>query len=356
MLVIGASSGYGLAARITAAFGWGAATLGVFREKPARRRKTATAGWYNAAAFQREAAGLAAPQPSLNADAFADGTRARTIEFIRDELGGPVDLVIYSLAAPARTLPDSGETVQAVIKPVGETFYGHTIDTDADALVPLSLAPATDAEIDATVKVMGGEDWRLWLEALDGAGVLADDARSVAFSYLGPELTWPIYRDGSIGRAKADLEETARAMSAAAGRADFARVAVLKSIVTQASAAIPSIPLYLSVVGRVLQDRGLDEDALDQQLRLFAEHLYPAGQPLASDEAGRLRLDERELAPEVQAAAEALWARLDGDNFAKLADYAGYKRAFLGLYGFGREDVDYGADVDAVVAFEPYTV
>ncbi len=356
VLVVGASTGYGLAARVTAAFGFGAATLGVFLEKPARARKTASAGWYNAAAFEAEArrAGLAGV--SLNADAFAHATRARAIELIRTQLGGPVDLVVYSLAAPQRKLPDSGEVVRTVLRPVGETFHGTTIDTDKDRLAPVSVEPATDRDIDDTVAVMGGADWTLWIDALREADLLADGARSVAFSYLGPELTWPIYRHGTIGRAKADLEAAARAMGERAGRPDFARVAILKSIVTQASAAIPVIPLYLSVVARVMRERGLDEDAIGQQERLFRDFLYPAGGAAALDAEGRLRLDERELSAGVQEACMALWPRIDDDNLFDLTDYAGYKRRFLNLFGFGRGDVDYAADIDPVVPFRPATV
>ncbi|MDN5869336.1 MAG: trans-2-enoyl-CoA reductase family protein [Nitrococcus sp.] len=354
VLVVGASSGYGLAARITAAFGFGAATLGVFKEKPAKKRKTASAGWYHAAAFQRMADEAGLTSFSLNADAFADATRERAMELIRNQLGGSVDLVIHSLAAPMRTLPATGETLHTVLKPIGKAFHGTTIDTDTDRLEQVSVEPANRQEIDDTVRVMGGEDWQLWIEALAGAGLLADAARTLAFSYLGPELTSPIYRHGTIGRAKAHLEQTARNLSRRCGRDDFARVAVLKSIVTQASAAIPVIPLYLSVVRRVLCERGLEEGAIDQQNRLFRDFLHPEREPAPPvDEAGRVRLDERELSDEVQAACRAIWPRIDNDNLAKLTDYAGYKRTFLNLYGFARDDVDYSVDVDPVVDFEP---
>lgn len=344
-LVIGASTGYGLAARIALAFGFGTATLGVFREKPARRGKTASAGWYHAAAFQREAAAAGLRALSVNADAFADATRERVARLIREQLGGPVDLVIHSLAAGARTLPGSGETLHTVLKPIGRTFRARTIDTDTDRLHELALEPATDREIADTVRVMGGEDWQLWIEALDAAGALAPDARTLAFSYLGPELTRPIYRDGTIGRAKAHLERTAQALAAARGDADFARVAVLKSIVTQASAALPGLPPYLAIVRRVLAQRGLDESAIEQQNRLLRSCLYPLeGTPRTPDAAGRWRLDDHELDAGVQADCAALWSRVTTANLFELTDYAGYKRAFLRLWGFGREDVDYAAE------------
>ncbi len=353
VLVVGASTGYGLAARIAAAFGFGAATLGVFLEKPAKGRKTASAGWYNAAAFEREAREAGLTSVSLNADAFAHATRRRVIELIASQLGGPVDLVVYSLAAPLRRLPDSGEVVRSALRPIGETFESMTIDTDNDRLTRVSVEPASGKEIDDTVAVMGADDWTLWIDALRDAGALSDDARTVAFSYLGPELTWPIYRHGTIGRAKLHLEQGARVMSERAGRPDFARVAILKSIVTQASAAIPVIPLYLSVVGRVLKDRGLDEDAIGQQDRMFREFLYPPDGAEVTDAEGRLRLDERELADDVQQTCKRLWSRLNDDNLLDVTDYAGYKHQFLRLFGFDRDDIDYAADIDPVVAFQP---
>ncbi|HEX7342001.1 MAG TPA: enoyl-ACP reductase FabV [Rhodanobacteraceae bacterium] len=358
VLVIGASSGYGLAARITAAFGFGAATLGVFREKPDTARKPGSAGFYHAAAFEQQASAAGLVNVSLNADAFADATKARAIELVRDDLGGPIDLVIYSLAAPMRTLPDSGITVHTAIKPIGAAFHGTTIDTDANKLVAISVEAASDQEIADTVSVMGGDDWRRWIDALAAADLLAPDARTVAFSYLGPALTWPIYRAGTIGRAKAHLEQTVRTLDQSLARTGFARVAILKSIVTQASAAIPVIPLYLSVVRRVLREQGLEETAIDQQNRLFHDFLYPpAGRVPTLDEAGRLRLDERELSAPVQDACRALWPQLTDANLDTLTDYAGYKRAFLRLYGFARDDIDYGIDSDTqvVTAFHGVT-
>src|SRR6185503_6304811 len=243
VLIIGASTGYGLAARITAAFGFGAATLGVFFEKPGKAAKTATAGWYNSAAFDRAAKEAGLTSLSINGDAFSAATRERALTLIRDGLGGPVDLVIYSLASPARKLPD-GSVVHTALKPIGAAYAGRTIDTDKDRLAEVAVEPANQDEIDATVKVMGGEDWALWIDALAGAHLLATGARTLAFSYVGPEVTWPIYWHGTIGRAKQHLEETATDLRARHPGLD-ARVAILKSIVTQASAAIPVIPLYV---------------------------------------------------------------------------------------------------------------
>ena len=353
VLVIGASSGYGLAARIAAAFGFGAATLGVFREKPGRARKPGSAGWYHAAALQDALREAGLRGASLQGDAFAHATKTQAMDLIRRELGGPVDLVIHSLAAPARTLPDSGDTVRTVLKPIGAAFRGTTIDTDADRLAAVTVEPADAREVADTVAVMGGDDWRLWIEALADADLLAPGARTLAFSYLGPELTWPIYRDGTIGRAKADLEATAATLDRHVGRDGFARVAVLKSIVTQASAAIPVIPLYLSVVRRVLREKGLQEDAIDQQNRLFRDYLYRAdGRAPDLDGEGRLRLDDRELSAPVQDACMALWPRITDANLATLTDYPGYKQAFLQVYGFARDDVDYTADVDPIADFD----
>ena len=341
VLVIGASTGYGLAARITAAFGFGADTLGVFFEKPPKENKTGTAGWYNSAAFHALAREAGLKAVSINGDAFSHAARTRAIECIRRDLGGPVDLVIYSLASPARRLPDSGEVVHTALKPIGATYTGKTIDTDKDLLTEVSVAPATDEEIDGTVRVMGGEDWELWMEALSQAGCLAPGARTLALSYLGPEVTWPIYWHGTIGRAKQHLEDTARRLRSGDVNA---HVAVMKSIVTQASAAIPVIPLYVSLVFRVMKQQGLHEGAIEQMNRLFREELYRQdGRAAATDEDGRLRLDDRELSAAVQEACKQLWPQVQGDNFQTLSDYAGYKRDFLKLFGFTREDVDYAS-------------
>lgn len=354
VLVIGASTGYGLAARIAAAFGYGAATLGVFFEKPAKGPKTASAGWYNSAAFHKLAAEAGLKAVSLNGDAFSDAARARAVEAIRNDLGGPVDLVIYSLAAPARRLPENGGLVHTALKPIGGTYSGKTIDTERDALVDVRVEPATEQEIADTVRVMGGEDWSLWIEALGAAGCLAPGAKTVALTYIGPEATWPIYWHGTIGRAKQHLEATAeRLRERHASRGLSAQVAVMKSVVTQASAAIPVIPLYISLVFRIMQQQGLQEEPVDQMNRLFRERLYRADAAAAATDAeGRLRLDDRELDAEVQRACTELWARVTSENLFEVTDYAGYKRRFLQLFGFARPDVDYEVDVDAGTGFD----
>ncbi|MDN5937856.1 MAG: trans-2-enoyl-CoA reductase family protein [Salinisphaera sp.] len=346
-LIIGASSGYGLAARVTAAFGFGAATVGVFSEKPARRSRTASAGWYNTAAFDGCARAAGLQSLSINGDAFSAAARDRTIDLLQRELPGPVDLVIYSMAAASRRLPDSGEMRYTAVKPIGAEFTEKTIDTDNDCIVDVHVGPATDTEIQHTIQVMGGEDWSLWMHALAQAGVLADGAKTIALSYIGPHVTWPIYANGTIGRAKQHLQATATAMQREfSHRGLDARVAIMKSVVTQASAAIPSIPLYLSLIYQVMKDKGLHESAVEQQNRLFRDFLYREDNgPAAVDDQGRLRLDERELRADVQQACEALWAQVNDAELSSLTDYAGYKQDFLQLFGFGRADVDYAADV-----------
>lgn len=348
-LIIGASTGYGLAARLVAAFGCGAATLGVFQEKPAKAARTATAGWYNAAAFDRAAGAAGLQSLNINGDAFASATRASAVEMIRTQMDGPIDLIVYSLAAPARRLAD-GTLIHTALKPIGAAFSSTTIDTDRDRLVPLTVAPADAAEIRNTTTVMGGEGWTLWIDALAEAGLLAPGAKTVAFSYVGPELTWPIYRHGTIGRAKADLEATAAQLRA---RGIDARVAIMKFIVSQASAAIPVIPLYASLVLRVMRETGIDENAIEQQQRLFADFLYRNdGRPATADADGHWRLDDRELRADVQRTCAALWEQVNDDNLRAITDYNRYKREFLRLFGFARDDVDYTADVAPVVDFD----
>ncbi|HEY0198225.1 MAG TPA: enoyl-ACP reductase FabV [Rhodanobacter sp.] len=354
VLVIGASTGYGLAARITAAFGYGAATLGVFFEKPGTETKPGTAGWYNSAAFDRQAKQAGLYSKSINGDAFSNEARERVIDIIRNEMGGQVDLVIYSLASPVRRLPDTGEVVRSALKTIGDTYTATSVDTNKDTVVEVSVEPATEKEIDDTVTVMGGEDWALWIDALSDAGVLAEKARTVAFSYIGTEITWPIYWHGALGRAKQHLDRTAgelRERHKAIGLA--ANVAVMKTVVTQASAAIPVIPLYVSLVFRVMKEKGLHEGTIEQTNRLFREHLYRAdGQPPATDDEGRLRLDDWELREDVQQRCKELWPQVNTANLFELTDYAGYKHSFLQLFGFDRPDVDYTADVATDVTFD----
>ncbi|WP_298848340.1 enoyl-ACP reductase FabV [uncultured Salinicola sp.] len=351
VLVIGASSGYGLAARITAAFGYGADTLGVFFEKPATESKPGTAGWYNSAAFDKFAKAEGLYSKSINGDAFSHAVRDKAIELIREDMG-QVDLVVYSLASPVRKLPDSGELKRSSLKPIGETYTATAIDTNKDTITEASVEPATEQEVADTIEVMGGQDWELWMDALDKAGVLAPGARSVAFSYIGTDITWPIYWHGALGKAKEDLDRAAGEIDArlkASGGS--ANVAVLKSVVTQASAAIPVMPLYISMVYKVMKEQGVHEGTIDQLNRLFGERLYAEGEPEV-DEAGRLRLDDWELRDDIQQACKDLWPQVTSDNLFALTDYAGYKHEFLKLFGFERDDVDYEADVDPKVEFD----
>ncbi|WP_327439687.1 enoyl-ACP reductase FabV [Pseudomonas donghuensis] len=351
VLVIGASSGYGLAARITAAFGFKADTLGVFFEKPGTETKAGTAGWYNAAAFDKFAKAEGLYSKSINGDAFSDEARAKVIELIKNEMGGQVDLVVYSLASPVRKLPQTGELVRSALKPIGQPYKSTAIDTNKDTIIEASIEPASEQEIADTVTVMGGQDWQLWIDALDAAGVLAPQARTVAFSYIGTEITWPIYWHGALGKAKMDLDETAKRLEQKVSGG--ANVAVLKSVVTQASSAIPVMPLYLSMVFKIMKEKNVHEGTQDQLDRLFRDRLYRAdGAPAALDEEGRLRLDDWELRDDVQDACKALWPQVTTENLFEITDYAGYKKQFLNLFGFERQDVDYDADVATDVRFD----
>lgn len=346
VLVIGSSTGYGLASRITAAFGCGAQTLGIFFEKEPTEKKTATAGWYNSAAFHAAADDAGLYAKSINGDAFSDEIKAKTIETIRADLG-QVDMVVYSLASPRRTDPTDGQSYTSVLKPIGKTYTAKTLDTSKEEIHEMTLEPASDEEIAATVKVMGGEDWQRWLQQLDAAGVLADGCQTVAYSYIGEKLTWPIYGKATIGKAKEDLDRAAAEIrEAGKAKGIQARVAVLKALVTQASSAIPIMPLYISLLYKVMKEQGTHEECIEQIHGLF-EQLYVA-EPILDDEQ-RLRVDGKELAPEVQDAVAALWETITTDQIDDKTDYAGYQRSFLHLFGFGYDNVDYDADVSPVV-------
>ncbi|WP_116472596.1 enoyl-ACP reductase FabV [Zobellella maritima] len=351
VLVIGASTGYGLASRINAAFGSGAATIGVFFEKPGTEKKPGSAGWYNAAAFDKAAKEEGLYAKSINGDAFSNACREQVIELIKQDLG-QIDLVVYSLASPVRKMPDSGEVVRSALKPIGEPYKSTALDTNKDVLVEAVVEPANEQEIADTIKVMGGQDWELWMNALADAGVLADGARSVAYSYIGTDLTWPIYWHGTLGKAKEDLDRAARAIDAKLkAKGGSANVAVLKSVVTQASAAIPVMPLYISMAFKVMKEQGIHEGCIEQIQRLFAERLY-SGEATPLDENHRIRLDDWELRDEVQNACREIWAQVKDDNIYQLTDYQGYKEEFLRLFGFGLTGVDYDADVNPEVSFE----
>ncbi|MAA84394.1 MAG: enoyl-[acyl-carrier-protein] reductase FabV [Halieaceae bacterium] len=346
VLVLGASTGYGLASRITAAFGSSAATIGVFFEKPGTERKPGTAGWYNSAAFHQMAdeAGLYAK--SLNGDAFSDDMKAKVIDLIKADLG-QVDLVVYSLAAPRRTHPKTGEVFNSTLKPIGQPTTQKGVNTDKEAIQDFHLEAATQEEIDHTVAVMGGEDWEMWIDALAEADVLAEGAKTTAYTYIGEKMTWDIYWHGTIGAAKQDLDRRVVGLrEQLAPLGGDARVSVLKAVVTQASAAIPAMPIYLAILFKVMKARGVHEGCIEQINRLFRERLYGDGE---LDEAGRLRVDQLELDPAVQAEVADIWDQISTDNLRSLADFEGYRQEFLQLFGFGVAGVDYDADVNPEV-------
>ncbi|ETN92426.1 putative reductase [Gammaproteobacteria bacterium MOLA455] len=343
VLVIGSSTGYGLAARIAAAFGSGASTLGIFFEKPGTETKPGTAGWYNSAAFHKYAEQDGLYAKSINGDAFSDEIKAKTIETIKQDLG-QIDLVIYSLAAPRRQHPKTGEIFNSTLKPVGKDITMRGINTDKETIQEFSLTAANEQEISDTVAVMGGEDWQMWIDALDDAGVLAEGAKTTAFTYIGEKMTWDLYWDGTIGQAKKDLDKRVLSIrDKLAAKAGDARVSVLKAVVTQASSAIPIMPLYLAMLFREMKRDGSHEGCIEQLYRLYTECLYSPDP--RTDEEGRLRCDELELRPEIQAAVADAWAKISTENLAQLTDFAGYKEEFLALFGFGLDGVDYQADV-----------
>ncbi|MAA86407.1 MAG: enoyl-[acyl-carrier-protein] reductase FabV [Haliea sp.] len=347
VLVIGASTGYGLASRITAAFGAGAATLGIFFEKEGTESKPGTAGWYNSAAFHSaaEAEGLYAK--SINGDAFSDEVKQKAIATIREDMG-QVDLVVYSLASPRRQHPVTGVVHNSTLKPIGKPTVQKGVNTDKQEVQDFHLEPATQEEIDNTVAVMGGEDWQMWMEALDAAGVLAAGAKTTAYTYIGEKMTWDIYWHGTIGAAKQDLDRRVEGIrERLSAHGGDARVSVLKAVVTQASAAIPAMPIYLAILFKVMKARGIHEGCIEQVDGLFRNALYNPSPAL--DEMGRLRADGKELDPAVQSEVAALWQKIDTDNLHELSDFQGYRREFLQLFGFEVDGVDYDADVNPLV-------
>jgi len=348
VLVIGSSTGYGLAARITAAFGGGASTLGIFFEKPGTETKPGTAGWYNSAAFHKFAEEDGLYAKSLNGDAFSDDVKQRTIDTIKADLG-QVDLVIYSLAAPRRQHPKTGEVFNSTLKPVGKNITMRGINTDKESIQEFSLDAANDQEIADTVAVMGGEDWQMWMDALDQAGVLAEGAKTTAFTYIGEKITWDLYWDGTIGQAKKDLDTKVLAIrDKLAATGGDARVSVLKAVVTQASSAIPIMPLYLAMLFKEMKLDGSHEGCIEQLYRLFTECLY-SDSP-RTDEEGRLRVDELEMRADIQNKVADAWANISTENLHQLTDFVGYKQEFLKLFGFEVDGVDYQADVNPDVA------
>ncbi|QZE12953.1 trans-2-enoyl-CoA reductase family protein [Halosquirtibacter laminarini] len=346
VLVIGSSTGFGLASRITSAFGSNAATLGVCFEKPGTEGKPGTAGWYNSAAFEKFATEEGLYAKTINGDAFSNEVKQEAIEAIKKDLG-QVDLVIYSLASPRRTNPVDGKTYRSVLKPINGVYSNKTVDFHTGKVSEVSIQPVKDEEeIENTVKVMGGEDWKMWIEAMRDAGVLADGAKTVAYSYIGPEITFPIYRNGTIGKAKDHLEATAHEltdyMSSFNGEA---YVSVNKALVTQASAAIPVIPLYISLLFKVMKEEGIHEGCIEQIQRLYSERLYTGGE-VPVDDKGLIRVDDWEMREDIQEKVSKLWDIAGSDNLSEIGDLEGYKHEFMSLFGFDIEGVDYAADVD----------
>lgn len=350
VLVIGSSTGYGLSARIAAAFGSDAATIGVFFEKPATEKKTASAGWYNSAAFDKAAKSAGLYSKSFNGDAFSHEMKAKVVETIKKDLG-EIDLVVYSLASPVRKLPDSGELVRSVLKPIGEIYRSKAVDTNKNIMVDVEIDVANEEEIANTITVMGGEDWELWMKALRDADVLAEGVKTVAFGYIGTEITWPIYWHGTLGKAKEDVDRAAGAITdSLADINGQANVAVLKSVVTQASAAIPVMPIYIATSFKVMKELGLHEGCIEQLNRLYRTQLFN-GQP-ELDDMNRYRMDDLELRDEVQEECLKIIPAVNDENLFELTDFQIYKDEFLKLFGFGLAGVDYEADIDQIVNFD----
>lgn len=346
VLVIGASTGYGLASRIAAAFGAGANTLGIFFERPSEQDRPATPGWYNSIAFTDAARAAGLKALNLNGDAFSDDIKRQAIDLIRRELG-PIDLIVYSLASPRRTHPRTGVVHKSVLKPVGQSYTNKTVDTDKGIVSEVTIDPANDAEIADTTAVMGGEDWEMWIEALLAEGLVAPGATSMAYSYIGPEVTWAIYKNGTIGLAKNDLERAARKIDASLKAHGYGRafISVNKALVTQASSAIPVVPLYISILYKLMKAKGTHEGCIEQIQRLFSTQLY-GGQGLQFDDQGRVRIDDWEMRPEIQAEVAQIWPQVTTETLAALTDIAGYRSEFLKLFGFGIPGINYDADVE----------
>ena len=348
VLVIGASTGFGLASRITAAFGSDAATIGVFFEKPPLEGKPGSPGWYNSAAFEKEAhkAGLYAK--SVNGDAFSNEIKKQTLDLIKADLG-QVDLVIYSLASPVRLHPVTGVLHRSVLKPIGVTYTNKTVDFHTGVVTDISIAPCQDDDIANTVAVMGGEDWAMWMDALKEKNLLAPGVKTVAYSYIGPSLTEAVYRKGTIGRAKDHLEATAFSISDSLKSIDGqAFVSVNKALVTQASSAIPVIPLYISLLYKIMKEEGIHEGCIEQIQRLYYERLY-TGSTIPTDEKGRIRVDDWEMRDDIQEKVATLWKQATTESLTEIGDLEGYKKDFLNLFGFDFEGVDYKADADEMV-------
>ena len=348
VLVIGASTGYGLASRITAAFGGGAKTLGIFFEKEGSERKTGSAGWYNTAAFQTAAEEAGLWSKNINGDAFSNEIKQKAIDTIKADLG-KIDLVIYSLASPRRTDPNTGETYSSTLKPIGSDITTKNLNTSKRVIDEVTVEAASQEDIDNTIKVMGGEDWEMWIDALKEADVLADNFKTTAYTYIGKELTWPIYGHATIGKAKEDLDRATQAIKESTkGLNGEAYVSSLNAVVTQASSAIPIMPLYISALFKVMKADGTYEGTIERIHSLFTENLY--GETPRFDEGGHLFQNYKELEDDVQARVQHVWDTVDTDTIDELTDYVGYHNEFLRLFGFGIDSVDYEQDVNPDVA------
>ena len=351
VLVIGASTGFGLASRISSAFGSEAATIGVFFEKEPQPEKTASPGWYNTAAFSKIAHAEGLYAKNINGDAFSNEIKQKTIELIKADLG-QIDMVIYSLASPVRTHPITGITHRSVLKPIGQSYSNKTVDFHSGKVTEISIEPASEEEIANTVAVMGGEDWEMWIDALQAAGVLADQALTLAYSYIGPSVTEPIYRKGTIGRAKDHLEATAKTINekleVTGGKA---YVSVNKALVTQASSAIPIIPLYISLLFKVMKNKKIHEGCIEQIQRLYADKLFSGGD-VPTDEAGRIRIDDWEMREDVQTEVARLWDEATTETIHSIGDLNGYTKDFKNLFGFGFKTIDYHRDENEMVEME----
>lgn len=347
VLVIGSSTGFGLASRISSAFGSDAATIGVFFDKPAAEGKPGSPGFYNTAAFEQEAEKAGLYAKSINGDAFSNEIKEQVVQLIKEDLG-QVDLVIYSLASPVRTHPESGKRFKSVLKPIGEVFTNKTVDFHTGKVSEISINPAEGEDVANTVTVMGGEDWKMWMDALQSENLLSEGATTVAYSYIGPEVTKPVYRNGTIGAAKDDLEATAFKISDDLKSINGnAYVSVNKALVTQASSAIPVIPLYISLLFKVMKEKGIHEGCIEQIQRLYSERLF--GGDLDLDAKGRIRVDDWEMREDVQAEISELWKKATTENLAEIGDLEGYSNEFFKLFGFKVDGVDYDADVNELV-------
>jgi enoyl-[acyl-carrier protein] reductase/trans-2-enoyl-CoA reductase (NAD+) len=348
VLVIGASTGFGLASRITSAFGCDASTIGVFFEKPPTEGKTASPGWYNSAAFEQEASNAGLYAKSINGDAFSKEVKQQTIDMIKSDLG-QIDLIIYSLASPVRLHPETAVLHRSTLKPIGATFTNKTVDFHTGNVTQVTIEPANQDDIDNTVVVMGGEDWSMWIDALKNENLLAQGATTVAYSYIGPAVTEAVYRKGTIGRAKDHLEATAFTISnKLKDIKGKAYVSVNKALVTQASSAIPVIPLYISLLYKIMKSQGIHEGCIEQIQRLYSQRLY-TNNTIATDENGRIRIDDWEMRTDVQNQVADLWAKATTETLVEIGDLAGYKQDFLNLFGFGFDGVDYDEDTDELL-------